>query len=199
MVRNLFSNPWFNNFSSKFTSIKHSISFSQYNECSGNSFEITVYMLIFFNTIISACCGCFNDYLSKATNASLHALNIWLYSFGFLFNLSYYFLLRFQNPNEPAFFDGYKGWGLMIVFTNSIIGLAITAVYKVSTNFSAYSLTLIVWRRDCKVHCSISINFHFAFLIISLLWYSHTNSDSNWLPYNLFGLYINQCKSSKRD
>lgn len=94
----------------------------------------TTYMLIFVNTIISAGCGCYNDYLTKASSASLHALNIWLYTFGVIFNMIFYLGKYFVNPTEPGFFVGFSGWGLMVVFCNSIIGIAITAIYKVTFN-----------------------------------------------------------------
>ena len=86
---------------------------------------------MFLNTIISAICGCYNDWLTKASSASLNALNIWLYSFGFVLNTLYYFFLTTIHPEEPGFFEGYNGWGIAVIFLNSIIGLAITAVYKV--------------------------------------------------------------------
>lgn len=70
-------------------------------------------------------------YLTIASPASLHALNMWLYSSGFLMNAVYYFFLSIVKVDEPGFFEGYMGWGFAIIVCNSIIGIAITAVYKV--------------------------------------------------------------------
>lgn len=55
---------------------------------------------------------------------------MWLYSFGFAMNLVYYLFLSIFNPDEPSFFEGYFGWGFLVIVCNSVIGLAITAVYK---------------------------------------------------------------------
>ena len=105
---------------------------SQYDECKGSSsYSFFVYLLIFLNTAISAVCGSYNDYLTKASSASLHALNMWLYVFGFVLNTAFYFFLSIINPEQPGFFEGYNGWGFFVVVCNSVIGLAITAVYKV--------------------------------------------------------------------
>jgi hypothetical protein len=64
----------------------------------------------------------------------MHALNMWLYAGGFIANTAYYFALAISNPNEPGFFQGYGGWGFGVVVCNSLIGLAVTAVYKVNCN-----------------------------------------------------------------
>ncbi|KAJ2992130.1 hypothetical protein HDV02_003268 [Globomyces sp. JEL0801] len=104
---------------------------SQYDECKASgSYSVMLYMVICLATIISSLCGSFNDHLSKASSASLHALNIYLYASGFVFNLAYFIVLQIFSSTEPGFFDGFSGWGLAVVICNSLIGLAITAVYK---------------------------------------------------------------------
>ncbi|KAJ2994118.1 hypothetical protein HDV02_001855 [Globomyces sp. JEL0801] len=101
---------------------------SQYSECDAStSYPVIQYVLICLSTIISSLCGSFNDHLSKASSASLHALNIYLYGSGFIFNLLYFVGLQLFSSNEPSFFAGFSGWGLGVIACNSLIGLAITA------------------------------------------------------------------------
>jgi UDP-galactose transporter len=104
---------------------------SQYDETNeGGSFGIGVYLLIGASTLISACCGCYNDHITKSTNTSLHILNAYMYGFGFIMNFVYYGFMAIINEDEPGLFQGYNGWGLGVLICNSLIGLAITAVYK---------------------------------------------------------------------
>ncbi|KAI8903158.1 nucleotide-sugar transporter-domain-containing protein [Gorgonomyces haynaldii] len=104
---------------------------TQYDDCKGQAqYGISVYLAIFANTVISATSGCLNDYISKSSSASLHAINVWLYSSGCLMNIGYYFYQASVNPEEPGFFEGYQGWAIGVLMLNSLMGIAITAVYK---------------------------------------------------------------------
>jgi hypothetical protein len=108
------------------------VKLTQYDEGNGQTaYSYVIYGLLFLSTLMSASSGCANDYLSKASSASLHALNMWMYASGFIANTLYYIILTWINPDEPGFFEGYAGWGFGVIVCNSIIGLAITAVYKV--------------------------------------------------------------------
>ncbi|KAJ2994120.1 hypothetical protein HDV02_001857 [Globomyces sp. JEL0801] len=122
---------------------------SQYDECNASStYSVSLYFLICFSTILSSISGSLNDHFSKSSGASLHALNIYLYSSGLLFNLVYFVLRQLFSSSEPAFFDGFWGWGLGVIICNSFIGLAITAyadaVMKCLAQSISTSLLLIL-------------------------------------------------------
>jgi UDP-galactose transporter len=102
---------------------------SQYEE-KETGYPLSIYTLLGLSTLIAASCGCYNDYISKVGNTSLHLLNIYLYFFGFVLNLGYFWALRFTKEHQIGFFDGYSVCAVAILVCNSIIGLVITAVYK---------------------------------------------------------------------
>jgi hypothetical protein len=127
----------------------------KYNESNGSpSYPILTYGLLFASTLISSCCGCYNDHITKASKASLHILNIWLYTAGFLINIIFFVLKSAVKDDEPGLFDGYDGWGLGVLICNSLIGIAITAVYKVSF----FICNNLVWRRHHQMLCSIDFD-----------------------------------------
>lgn len=94
-------------------------------------YSVSIYAILMLSTMISAVSGCFNDHLTKSSSASLHALNMWLYGTGTIMNFGYYIVLKNTNESEPGFFQGYSSWGLVILMFNCVIGIVITAVYKV--------------------------------------------------------------------
>jgi uncharacterized membrane protein YozB (DUF420 family) len=84
-----------------------------------------------FQVFMSASAGVYNMALLKRENASLHANNMMLYASGVAINLILYVTLGVFKTNEPGFFVGYGNIGaVMIILSNVVIGLAITAVYK---------------------------------------------------------------------
>ncbi|KAJ3377014.1 hypothetical protein HDU84_009160 [Entophlyctis sp. JEL0112] len=104
---------------------------SQYNPCVGStSAPIQTYLLLFVAVCITAFAGCCNDHITKSFRFSLHGINVVLYAFGFLFNLSVFLVQKLHNPLTPGFFEGYTPIAVLVVGCNSLIGLAITAVYK---------------------------------------------------------------------
>jgi hypothetical protein len=89
------------------------------------------YILLIFQTIVSAVAGVYNQGLNKSSGASLHADNMVLYTAGTFINLIIHLVLRLQNPDEPGFFTGYGNPGaIALILSNVFVGLAVTAVYK---------------------------------------------------------------------
>jgi hypothetical protein len=79
---------------------------------------------------ITALSGCINDHITKSFKLPLHAINVYLYSFGFLFNILAFFWVSLSDPTSPGLFEGYDGIAMTVVLCNCLIGLAITFVYK---------------------------------------------------------------------
>ncbi|KAJ3219084.1 hypothetical protein HDU67_002740 [Dinochytrium kinnereticum] len=104
---------------------------SQYDPCTGGTMHpLASYALLFISVTITALAGCVNDHITKTMKLPLHAINIYLYLFGFIFNLLFYFLGQYSGDSKVGFFDGYDAIAVMVVFCNCVIGLVITAVYK---------------------------------------------------------------------
>lgn len=104
---------------------------TQYNPATGSSYPLTTYLVLMFQTFLSAVAGVYNQKLCKSERASLHADNMILYAAGCCSNILIHIMTRFIKPSEPGFFTGYNDWGaIMVVISNVFIGLAITAVYK---------------------------------------------------------------------
>ncbi|KAJ3105280.1 hypothetical protein HDU97_008303 [Phlyctochytrium planicorne] len=104
---------------------------SQYDPCKGGAVHsVSSYLLLFLSVSITALSGCLNDHINKTLGIPLHAINVYLYFFSFVLNLSYFFYVRSADPTSPAFFEGYDRIAMMVVLCNCVIGLVITAVYK---------------------------------------------------------------------
>ncbi|KAJ3106026.1 hypothetical protein HDU97_007210 [Phlyctochytrium planicorne] len=107
---------------------------SQYDPCKGGTlYPVASYALLFISVSITALAGCVNDHIMKTMNLPLHAINVYLYSSGFILNLfAYFFTKKSSSESGEAvrFFDGYDNIAIMVVFLNCVIGLVITAVYK---------------------------------------------------------------------
>lgn len=75
--------------------------------------------------------GVYNQHLAKLDGASLHGNNMVLYSSGMFVNGICYLVTRIFIPGEPGFFTGYNSFSaIMVVVSNVLIGLVITAVYR---------------------------------------------------------------------
>ncbi|PNS19648.1 UDP-galactose transporter [Sphaceloma murrayae] len=104
---------------------------TQYNPEHGSLYPFATYLLLIFQTTISASAGVYNQTLLKGESGSLHVTNMSLYAAGTIINISIHLVSRVVDPSEPLFFQGYGSWGaFMVVLSNVFIGLAITAVYK---------------------------------------------------------------------
>lgn len=96
------------------------------------NYSPSVYAILLGMTCISSIAGVMNDHLCKTTDASLHAQNMVLYSFGVVINLIVFVFIKLSDPEGvPAFWSGYNSVGAVsLVFLNASLGLIITAVYK---------------------------------------------------------------------
>ncbi|GAM87621.1 hypothetical protein ANO11243_056480 [Dothideomycetidae sp. 11243] len=104
---------------------------TQYHPEQGSLYPVSTYMLLIFQTTVSASAGVYNQILLKSEPGSLHVCNMSLYASGSVINIIIHVLSRIFRPEEPSFFAGYTSWGaIMVVISNIFIGLIITAVYK---------------------------------------------------------------------
>jgi hypothetical protein len=104
---------------------------TQYNPRSGSMYSLPTYVLLLFQTFLSAASSIYNQHLCKSSDGSLHAMNMTLYSYGTVSNLILHILVRVKTPEEPSFFAGYRHPGaVLVILSNVFIGLAMTAVYK---------------------------------------------------------------------
>merc|ERR1712232_359233 len=106
----------------------------QYNPSnSGMRYAGTAYVLMGLGTMVTATCSVRNEYLVKNYKIALNVQNAVLYFGGFVMNIiAFAIIARTENKQaQIGFFEGYSNiYAIGVVFSNAIIGLAITAVYK---------------------------------------------------------------------
>lgn len=92
--------------------------------------SLVTYGLVFFSLMLTTMSSVSNDFILKTSTLSLNGVNTMLYMFGFSLNILYFFVESMQGG--PGFFEGYNSQAFLVIFLNSIIGIVITAVYKVN-------------------------------------------------------------------
>lgn len=110
----------------------------QYDACRARTtLHPVMYIVLFIHVSLSSFNSIWNEHLVKSKDApSLNVQNMFLYIFGASFNLLAYLILPpslygvTDVTQSRGFFHGYTTIAVLIVFLNSVIGLAITAVYK---------------------------------------------------------------------
>ncbi|KAI3659719.1 hypothetical protein MP638_005193 [Amoeboaphelidium occidentale] len=101
----------------------------QYNPCKGVPlYDSTTYLLLLLAVCITTVTSVWNDFLLKSTNLSLNCVNLFLYGFGVIYNCGFFLQERWKGG--PGLFEGYTAQACLVVFLNSIIGIAISLVYK---------------------------------------------------------------------
>jgi len=112
--------------------------------------DTTGWVLVITHVTIAALNSVWNENTLNACDASLNAHNTFLYLFGFIFNG-----ICFMLSSEPrGFFQGYNSAGLMVIFVNSIIGIAISGVFKylgaiagsLASSLSAVLVLFVSWK-----------------------------------------------------
>jgi drug/metabolite transporter (DMT)-like permease len=92
---------------------------------------------------------------------------MWLYMGGSGLNFSVFaWRSLFSNYQEPGLFSGYDGWGIGVLICNSLIGIAITAVYKVCLLFN-----LAMQYGDAIIKCFAQSTSTAILLVISYLFF----------------------------
>jgi drug/metabolite transporter (DMT)-like permease len=104
----------------------------QYDACKSSSlFSTKFYFLLIASSLITAVCTVVNEHLIKTYNVNLNIQNGILYCFGFMLNLSVFLLFpNIYGHGHKGFFEGYSWIVVAVIGCNSILGIAITFVYK---------------------------------------------------------------------
>jgi hypothetical protein len=80
---------------------------------------------------LTAITSVYNQALLKTDDASLHASNALLYSFGVIINLTLYVVMSLLDENEPKFFQGFDSMELfLVIIGNVLVGLTCTVIFK---------------------------------------------------------------------
>lgn len=139
---------------------------TQYGPNGGATYPVSTYLLLVFQTTLSAVSSVYNQKLCKSVDGSLHVMNMTLYASGACINLVLHVLIRIMNPAEPGFFTGYMNIGaVMVIISNVFIGLAMTAVYKYADALikcfaTAISTGLLLYISP------LLFNINFSFLVL---------------------------------
>ena len=139
-------------------------------------FLITVY------TTISGLAGVYTEYILKINySASIYIQNMYLYTWGCIFNLFSFFLQKFYFPylNEAAtdetvtsLFYGYNIFTWLIIITQVFNGFSMSIVMKHSNNLTRLfiiSMSLIVTVTLSVILFSLKLNFYFYISFASTL------------------------------
>jgi len=106
----------------------------QYDSCKSRTmYDPTAYGYMAITVLVTALTSTRNEYLVKNYSIDLNLQNAILYGGGFCMNVAAFYLLPNPNSSEASigFFDGYGNpLAVGVVVANSMIGLAITMVYK---------------------------------------------------------------------
>jgi len=104
----------------------------QYDACRNSPlFAINFYFILILSSFITALCTVINEHLVKTYNVNLNLQNSFLYCFGLILNLLIFFLFsRMYDEKAKGFFEGYSWIVVGLIGCNSILGIAITFVYK---------------------------------------------------------------------
>ncbi|KAF2395650.1 hypothetical protein EJ06DRAFT_484915 [Trichodelitschia bisporula] len=139
---------------------------TQYGPNGGATYPLSTYLLLVFQTTLSAVSSVYNQKLCKSVDGSLHVMNMTLYAAGCIINLVVHVVIRFINADEPGFFTGYANLGaVMVIISNVFVGLAMTAVYKYADALikcfaTAISTAILLYISP------ILFNINFSFLVI---------------------------------
>lgn len=105
----------------------------QYDPCKSRTmYDPLVYGYMAITVVVTALTSARNEHLVKNYAIDIHVQNAVLYAGGLGMNLAAFYLLPNPNSSEASigFFDGYGPLAVAVVVANSIIGLAVTMVYK---------------------------------------------------------------------
>lgn len=104
---------------------------TQYHPGTGTMYPLPTYLILFFQVFTAAVAGVYNQHLLKSQDSSLHAQNMSLYAYGVVINTTVHFIISAMKDDEPGMFQGFNNIGAILVIVSNVLnGLAITAVYK---------------------------------------------------------------------
>jgi drug/metabolite transporter (DMT)-like permease len=102
---------------------------AQYDPCKGSlRMELVVYVSGFIGLLLTSSCSVMNTELLKrnANKVSMHSINMTMYIVGTIFNL----IMHNVDGGGLTLFENYTKETLLVILCNSLLGLAVTFVYK---------------------------------------------------------------------
>jgi len=103
---------------------------SQYNPCTASGvLARTTYAIMSISVVISSLTSVWNESQLKRIPLSMHLQNMIMYTGGFAYNMTRYYL---ESKPEPGsrFLTGYNSATTAVILVNACSGIVITAVYK---------------------------------------------------------------------
>lgn len=145
--------------------------------------------MIFVYCTLSGLAGVFNEWiLKKHYTVSLHLQNIYLYTYGFLFNLVPSIcipLLTSQSFYQINPFKGFSIYTWLVIGTQALNGIFMSVLIKHTSNIIrlfVISFSLIVTSVLSVVVFHITLNVYFFISFAAMI-------CSLWLYYNHWGYY----------
>jgi len=161
----------------------------QYDVCAEHPlFSMDVYLVILFSVSLTSFCGVWNEKQLKTFELSLHEQNMILYFFGIFLNLFGFLISKYLIAPEttPNFFEGYTSVGAIgVLVGNSLIGLAVTAVYKyadaiIKTLASAITTVVLLFFSSLYFSFNLNVtNFFGSFIVIiaTIMYFLYSQSQ----------------------
>jgi len=129
----------------------------QWNACTGSvNIPILDLGLATFSTFLTSFASVWNEILIKEQPQPLNVQNFFLYIYGFVLNVLCFLFLPPPGGQSVGFFAGYTGAAIGVVICNSLIGLAITAVYK-------YANVIVKTFSSAVTNCLLLVLSYFFF------------------------------------
>lgn len=136
--------------------------------------------MIFVYCMLSGFAGVYNEWiLKKYYTESLHLQNIYLYTYGSLFNFVPLVINRSFYQLNP--FKGFSIYTWLIIVTQAINGLFMSVVIKHSSNITrlfviSFSLIVTIVLSITIFHLTLNIYFFICFItMICALWLYYFN------------------------
>ncbi|XP_053574569.1 probable UDP-sugar transporter protein SLC35A4 [Bombina bombina] len=93
---------------------------------------LTGLFLMLLYCVISGLSAVYTEIILKTQSIPLNMQNIFLYTFGIVINLT----AHLTSSHEGSFFKGFSVWVLVIIFSQAVNGLIMSAVMKHSSNIT---------------------------------------------------------------
>jgi drug/metabolite transporter (DMT)-like permease len=161
----------------------------QYDACKSSPlFAPQLYFILIGSSLITAICTVINEYLIKTCNVELNLQNTILYSFGFMLNLSVFLLFpNIYGHGRKGFFEGYSWIVVAVLGCNSILGIAITFVYKyadaiVKTFSTACATGILLFLNVTLFHVHANLTSFLGASVIFIASYIYFSSSAKLIP-----------------
>ena len=134
-------------------------------------------IMILIYSFISGFAGVYSEYLLKINfKNTIHTQNIYLYTFGTIFNLITAYSTESNRETSSVFtfsiFSGFNGFTWVVIFSQVFTGFAMSIVMKHSSNITRLfiiSASLIVTTVLSVLFFNLNLNFYFYISFLAIL------------------------------